>query len=122
MTETLPPIPDPNVLLTIVASLTIERAPALTVTAPAFPVLPALACEEIPVIERGSAPLPSMITPPATRTETLPASAAPKVLARTEPLVRTVSAPGPLPVTSTDTVPPSPIRAVPRLMLQKPDL
>ena len=45
-----------------------------------------------------------------------------KVLARTEPLVRIVSAPGPLPVTSTDTFPACPMPAVVLLMSPKPEI
>jgi hypothetical protein len=49
ITTTLPPDPVENVLLAISPLLTIDKVPALTLTFPAFPVLPRLACEKMPV-------------------------------------------------------------------------
>src|SRR5262249_42442560 len=72
--------PGPDVSLAIEPPLTIDKLPAVSVTLPALLVLPALAREKIPVTNLGSAPVPSMTRPPATRTATLPALPGPNVL------------------------------------------
>src|SRR5437016_4931334 len=60
------------------AVLMMEMLPALTLTPPAFPVFPWLACEMIPVGERDIAP--SIVSSPATLTETPPPAPRPEVL------------------------------------------
>jgi hypothetical protein len=65
----------------------IDTLPALTVTVPAFPVFPELAIEVMPVKEVGLAREPSIVSPPATLTETLPAAPGPEVLVEIAPLL-----------------------------------
>jgi hypothetical protein len=57
-----------------------ETLPALTLMLPAFPVFPWLACEMIPVGEPGAVIVPSIVSSPATLTETPPPAPGPEVL------------------------------------------
>src|SRR5713226_5874325 len=77
-------------------------APALTLMGPAFPVLPVFAFEAIPV-EAPGVIAPSIVSPPATMTETLPLLPGPKVLLEMLPLLRMDKPPA-----LTKTLPPLP--------------
>jgi hypothetical protein len=101
----LPPLPAPNVAPEITPLLTIDKVSALAVTLPAFPVLPRLAWALIPVGKLGFANVPSIVSRPATPTETLPPFPDPKVLLAISPFLLMVKAPA-----LTDTLPAAPVR------------
>src|SRR5262249_1294038 len=77
---------DPKVVPEITPLLRIDRVLAVTVTEPAFPMLPKFACELIPVSE--PAPVPSIDSLLATRTATLPALPGPEVVLAISPLAK----------------------------------
>src|SRR3984893_5097547 len=81
----LPALPGPAVPAEILPSFRRAKLPALTAILPAFPVLPRLACEEIPVNMPGVI-APSMVSPPVALTETSPPLPCPKVLLAISPL------------------------------------
>ncbi len=60
---TSPPVPEPWVALEITPLLAIIKFPALTLTIPALPVLPALVCEKMPVRPTALfSPAPSIVS------------------------------------------------------------
>jgi len=83
----LPAVPGPEVLVTITPPFEIDRVAAFTITVPALPVLPEFASENIPV---GCVvfPIPSIDSAPATVTETSPPFPAPNVVLEMAPLLR----------------------------------
>jgi hypothetical protein len=70
-TATVPAAPDPSVFVEIAPPSAIERVPALILTSPAFPLLPRVDLDEMPVKRVWD--IPSIVTAPATLTKTLPA-------------------------------------------------
>src|SRR5262249_5332047 len=87
VTTTLPARPEPKALLEISPLLTIDNVPAVTLTFPAFPVLPITATAAIAVGGFGVLLLPTIARTPGALTETSPLLPIPPVLLAIAPLL-----------------------------------
>src|SRR5262249_43071066 len=87
VTLTDPPAPNPLAFVEIEPPLPITKLPAVTDTRPAFPVLPSLAWELMPVGKFGSARVPPIDSPPAPPTVPLPPLPAPAARPEIWPLL-----------------------------------